>query len=169
MAVEKHRAGAVAAPRWAVITVSDTRTEADDLAGAQLVDRARRAGHQVTRRVLVPDRVADIRDAVRRALGDAAVDAVLVTGGTGLAPRDLTPEAVLPLLEREIAGFGELFRQLSFAQVGAAAMLSRATAGVVRDKAIFLLPGSPRALGLAMERLILPEIGHLLAQIRRRG
>jgi len=162
-------AEAGAPPRWAVVTVSDTRTEATDLAGAQLVDRARRAGHEVTRRALVRDRVAEIRDAVRRALADAAVDAILVTGGTGLAPRDVTPEAVQPLFERDLAGFGELFRMLSFEEVGAAAMLSRACAGVARGRPVFLLPGSPRALALAMDRLILPEIGHLLAQIRRPG
>jgi molybdenum cofactor biosynthesis protein B len=168
MGVEEHRAEAGTAPRWAVVTVSDTRTEATDLAGAQLVDRARRAGHEVTRRALVRDRVPEIRDAVRRALADGAVDAILVTGGTGFSPHDVTPEAIQPLFERELAGFGELFRTLSFEEVGAAAMLSRATAGVARGKAIFLLPGSPRALALAMDRLILPEIGHLLAQVRRR-
>lgn len=167
MAVEEHRAEAGSPPRWAVVTVSDTRTEATDLAGAQLVDRARRAGHEVNRRFLVRDKVAEIRDAVRRALADPRVDAVLVTGGTGLAPRDVTPEAVEPLFERALPGFGELFRALSFAEVGAAAMLSRASAGVVRGKAVFLLPGSPKAVSLALERLILPEIGHLLAQARR--
>ena len=167
MGVEEHRAAATASPGWAVITVSDSRTEADDLSGAALVDRVRAAGQQVARRTIVRDRVAEIRDAVRRALADPRVDGVLVTGGTGPAPRDVTPEAIQPLLERELPGFGELFRMLSYAEIGAAAMLSRALAGVARQKAIFLLPGSPKAMRLAFDRLILPEIAHLLAQLRR--
>ena len=95
------------------------------------------------------------------------IDVVLVTGGTGLAPRDVTIEAVEPLFDKGIPGFGELFRMLSFAEIGAAAMLSRATAGLASGRAIFLLPGSPAALELALSRLVLPEIAHLLAQARR--
>ena len=116
---------------------------------------------------LVPDEGVRIRRAVETALAQPAVDVVLVTGGTGLSPRDVTIEAVFPLFEREIPGFGELFRMLSFAEIGAAAMLSRATAGVVSGRVIFLLPGSPAALDLALSRLVLPELAHLLAQARR--
>lgn len=157
------------APRFAVVTVSDTRTAETDLAGAALVDRLHRAGLEVLRRALVRDRVAEIRNAVRGALRDRRVDVVLVTGGTGVSPRDVSPEALRPLLERELPGFGELFRMLSFQDIGSAAMLTRASAGTTADgKAVFLLPGAPKALALAMDRLILPEIGHLLAQARRR-
>ena len=171
MGVEDHRAAAGGlAPRFAVVTVSDTRTEADDLSGAALADLVRRAGFEVARRALVRDRVHEIRYAVRAGLRDRGVDVVLVTGGTGVSPRDVSPEAVRPLLERELPGFGELFRMLSYQEIGAAALLSRATAGTTADgKAVFLLPGSPKALALALERLILPEIAHLLAQARRRG
>ncbi|KAB2954064.1 MAG: MogA/MoaB family molybdenum cofactor biosynthesis protein [Thermoanaerobaculia bacterium] len=170
MGVEDHRAAAGGiAPRFAVVTVSDTRTAETDLAGAALVDRLHRAGLEVPRRALVRDRVAEIRNAVRGALRDRRVDVVLVTGGTGVSPRDVSPEALRPLLERELPGFGELFRLLSFEEIGSAAMLTRASAGTTADgKAVFLLPGAPKALALALDRLILPEIGHLLAQARRR-
>ena len=125
------------------------------------------AGHRVVSRGLVRDDIGEIRAEVMAALALPEVDAVLVTGGTGLAPRDLTVEAVTPLFDREIPGFGELFRMLSFAEIGAAAMLSRAAAGLVSGRAIFLLPGSPAAVELALSRLVLPEIAHLLAQARR--
>jgi len=115
--------------------------------------------------------VGAIRDAVGRLLEAPEVDVVVTTGGTGFSPRDVTLEAVGPLLERPIEGFGELFRMLSYQQVGAAAMLSRAAAGIIAGgggaKALFLLPGSPKAVALALEKLILPEAGHLLGQARR--
>lgn len=168
MSVEEHRreaAGAIFG--CALITVSDSRTEKTDRGGDVLRDLVERAGHRVASRQLVPDDPARIREAVEAALAQSAVDVVLVTGGTGFSPRDLTLEAIAPLFEREIPGFGELFRMLSFAEVGAAAMLSRATAGLVAGRAIFLLPGSPAALDLALTRLVLPELAHLLAQARR--
>jgi molybdopterin adenylyltransferase len=115
----------------------------------------------------VKDDVAAIRGASERALASAECAALILTGGTGLAPRDVTPEALAPLLERPLPGFGELFRQLSFAEIGAAAMLSRALGGVARGKPVFALPGSRAALRLALERLILPELGHLVAQATR--
>lgn len=152
---------------FALLTVSDSRTAATDSGGARLAELVEVAGHVVVSRRLVRDDSAAISAAVLEALAAPATDVVLVTGGSGVAPRDVTIEAVTPLFDRELPGFGELFRALSFAAIGAAAMLSRATAGVARGKAIFLLPGSPAALELAMERLIVPEIGHLLAQARR--
>ena len=112
------------------------------------------------------DEVEAIRGAVRAACADAAVELVLLTGGTGLAPRDVTPEALSGLLEREIPGFGELFRLLSFQEIGSAAILSRAVGGVVEEKVVLALPGSPKALRLAMERIVLPEAGHLITQAR---
>lgn len=151
----------------ALLTVSDTRSEKTDKGGELLRSLVERSRHRVVSQGLVPDEGVRIRGAVETALAQPAVDVVLVTGGTGLSPRDVTIEAVTPLFEKGIPGFGELFRMLSFAEIGAAAMLSRATAGVVSGRAVFLLPGSPAALDLALSRLVLPELAHLLAQARR--
>ncbi|MEO8196358.1 MAG: molybdenum cofactor biosynthesis protein B [Thermoanaerobaculia bacterium] len=168
MSVQEHREEAQGtALGFALLTVSDTRNERTDKGGALLAKLVGDAGHRIVSRGLVRDDIGEIRGEVKAALALPAVDVVLVTGGTGLAPRDVTIEAVLPLFEKEIPGFGELFRMLSFAEIGAAAMLSRATAGLVAGRAIFLLPGSPAALELALSRLVLPEIAHLLAQARR--
>ena len=167
MSVEEHRAYASGALGFGVITVSDSRAQEDDLSGRLLREGVAAAGHRVVESLLVADDVAAIRAAVWRLLEQPGLDVVVATGGTGLSPRDLTVEAVAPLFDRPVEGFGELFRMLSFQQVGAAAMLSRAAAGLVRDRAVFLLPGSPKAVSLALEALILPEAGHLLAQARR--
>jgi molybdenum cofactor biosynthesis protein B len=167
MSVEEHRRTAPTVLGFALITVSDTRAARDDVSGRALADLARAAGHRVESTGIVPDDVAAIRRAVRQALILDGVDVVVLTGGTGFSPRDVTLEAVGPLLERPIEGFGELFRMLSYQQVGSAAMLSRAAAGLAGTRAVFLLPGSPKAVALAMEKLILPEAGHLLGQARR--
>ncbi|MFL6198241.1 MAG: molybdenum cofactor biosynthesis protein B [Thermoanaerobaculia bacterium] len=167
MSVEQHRRAAPTVLGFAIITVSDTRTPADDVSGRTLAEMARGAGHRVGEPVVVRDEVPAIRGAVEEALAREGVDVVVLTGGTGFSPRDVTLEAVGPLLERPVEGFGELFRMLSWQQVGSAAMLSRAAAGLVGSRAIFLLPGSPKAVSLAMEKLILPEAGHLLGQARR--
>ena len=170
--VEQHRRASPHVLGFAVITVSDTRTPGDDVSGRTLAEMAREAGHRVGDPVLVPDEVAAIRGAVEQALAREGADVIVLTGGTGFSPRDVTLEAVGPLLERPIEGFGELFRMLSYQQVGSAAMLSRAAAGLAgsqASQAIFLLPGSPKAVSLAMEKLILPEAGHLLGQARKRS
>lgn len=168
MVVDGHRSAA-GRPElgFALITVSDTRTASNDAGGRRLRELVETAGHRVVAAGIVADERAAIAAALEGALAQAGTDVVLLTGGTGVAPRDVTVEAVAPLLDRELPGFGELFRMLSFAEIGAAAMLSRATAGIARGRPVFLLPGSPAALGLAMERLILPEVAHLLAQARR--
>ncbi len=150
-----------------MITVSDTRTPGDDVCCRTISEMAREAGHRVEETLLVPDEVAAIRGAVEQALARQGVDVIVLTGGTGFSPRDVTLEAVGPLLQRPVEGFGELFRMLSWQQVGSAAMLSRAAAGLVGSQAVFLLPGSPKAVSLAMEKLILPEAGHLLGQARK--
>lgn len=168
MSVDQHRAAAPAELGYAVLTVSDSRDLGNDRGGDLLVELVQGAGHRVAARRLVRDEPGAIRAAVRDLARRAEVDVVVATGGTGLAPRDVTPEAVEPLYRRRVDGFGELFRQLSFAEIGAAAMLSRASAGVVGDALVFLLPGSPAAVRLAMLRLILPEAGHLLAHVRPR-
>jgi molybdenum cofactor biosynthesis protein B len=169
MSVERHRAEAGAALGYAILTVSDTRTDETDEGGPRLAEAVTAAGHRVASRGIVQDEVLPIRAAVRAACAESAVDVVLVTGGTGVSPRDVTVEAVVPLFEKELPGFGELFRMLSFAEVGAAAYLSRATAGVLAGRAVFVLPGAPKALDLAMTKLVLPEAAHLVAQARGPG
>jgi molybdenum cofactor biosynthesis protein B len=164
---EQHRRVAPSDLGFAVLTVSDTRAERDDASGNAIREMISGAGHRLVDSTLVRDDVAAIRDAVRRLLALDGVDVVVTTGGTGFSPRDVTLDAVGPLLDQRIDGFGELFRMLSYNQVGAAAMLSRAAAGLVGTRAVFLLPGSPKAVRLAMEALILPEAAHLLGQARR--
>jgi molybdenum cofactor biosynthesis protein B len=167
MSAEQHRDAAPRTLGFGLVTVSDTRTPEDDVSGRSLAALAQLAGHRVEGPILVADDVAAIRRAVRRMLEIAWIDVLVLTGGTGFSPRDVTLDAVLPLFDRPVDGFGELFRMLSYQQVGAAAMLSRAAAGLIGGRAVFLLPGSPKAISLAMEKLILPEAGHLLAQARR--
>ncbi|MFP5286643.1 MAG: molybdenum cofactor biosynthesis protein B [Thermoanaerobaculia bacterium] len=171
MSVEQHRRAAPTLLGFALITVSDTRAPGDDVSGRTLSEMTLAAGHRVMETFLVPDEVPAIRGAVEQALAREGVDVIVLTGGTGFSPRDVTLEAVAPLLERPVEGFGELFRMLSWQQVGSAAMLSRAAAGLAgsrgASRAIFLLPGSPKAVALAMEKLILPEAGHLLGQARK--
>jgi len=159
-----HRQAAALAVPTAVLTVSDTRTLETDTGGALVAELLQGAGHPVAWRRIVRDEAAQIAAAVSGALEDAGVRALIVTGGTGVAPRDVTPESVEPLLERSVPGFGELFRALSFQEIGSAALLSRALAGLARGRVVFVLPGSRGAVRLALERLILPELGHLAAE-----
>lgn len=156
-----HRHDAAAASvRFGVLTISDTRGEAEDTSGHSIRDAALAAGHTIAFYRIVKDEPQQIVDLLRRP--PAATDVIVTNGGTGLAPRDTTFEAVSGLIEREIPGFGELFRMLSYEQVGAAAMLSRAVAGTIGDRVVFCLPGSTKAVDLAMSRLILPQVGHLV-------
>ncbi len=143
------------------MTVSDTRTPESDVSGARIRTALESAGHRVVAYAILPDEPSRIREHVERALADPAVRAVIVNGGTGIAPRDTTYEALTSLFEKRLEGFGELFRMLSWEQVGAAAMLSRAAAGVARGKILVSLPGSPDAVALAMDRLLVPELGHM--------
>ena len=166
MGLEEHRQSSGGARAFAVITVSDTRDAATDRGGDFLVETLEAAGHRVVHRGRVRDEVEPIRAAVRSACGLEAVELVLLTGGTGIAPRDVTPEALRPLLERELPGFGELFRMLSYQEIGSAALLSRALGGVVGRTVVLALPGSPKALRLALEAIVLPEAGHLVSQAR---
>ena len=165
-----HRADAArfATLRAAVLTVTDSRTRETDVSGDRLQDGLTAAGHTVIIRDLLPNDEARVRAHVEQCLGRDDLDVIVITGGTGLGSRDRTIEAVRPLLEKEIPGFGELFRLLGYQeQVGTAAMLSRATAGSAHGKLVVSLPGSAAAVGLALERLILPEAAHLLREIRR--
>ncbi len=162
--VHHHRRDAVLEVTTSVVTVSDTRTAETDTGGQLVADLLTGAGHAVVHREIVPDDPAKIAGALSALLDRADLRAVILTGGTGVAPRDLTPEAVLPLLERIVPGFGELFRMLSYEDIGSAALLSRALAGIARGKVVFVLPGSRGAVQLALEKLILPEFGHLAAE-----
>jgi molybdenum cofactor biosynthesis protein B len=150
-----------------VLTISDTRTLETETSGRTIADLLIAAGHTVVGRAVVKDEPADVRRMVTDALQAGAARAIITTGGTGLAKRDSTYEALTALFEKRIDGFGELFRMLSFEEIGAAAMLSRATAGIAGGRAIFLLPGSEAAVRLAMERLILPELGHIAGELTK--
>jgi molybdenum cofactor biosynthesis protein B len=148
----------------AVITVSDTRTADTDRSGQRIQQLLRDHGHRVKQYDVIRDEPALITQAVCAAPVSAEV--IIINGGTGLARRDTTFEAVNRLIEKEIAGFGELFRMLSYQQIGAGAMLSRATAGVAGDRVVFSLPGSTAAVELAMTKLILPQLGHIVGLVR---
>ena len=150
----------------AIVTVSDTRRGADDTSGALAEALLTRAGAETTR-AWVKDDAASIRRTVRAALGNRAIDVVLLTGGTGMAPRDVTPEALVPLLDRELPGFGERFRALSAREVGSAAWLSRAGAGVARGRLVVYLPGSSGAVRQALEELLIPELAHAVRLLGR--
>ncbi len=166
----RRAAHAGRAPRpagCAVITCSDTRGPGSDPGGDLLVRLLTRGGHSVRRRAWSHDRVPGIRAALRAALRDPAIDLVVLTGGTGLAPRDVSPEAVRPVLERELPGFGERFRARSVQQIGEAAWLSRALAGVAHGRLVVLLPGAPDAIALGIRTLLLPELGHALRLLGR--
>jgi len=166
-AVEQHRTYAPDNLGFAVLTASDSRTEADDRGGDIIASAVGGAGHAVLLRQVLPDEIEVIRTTTLSLIQRSEIDVIVLTGGTGFSPRDISVEAISPLFERSIDGFGELFRLLSYRQIGAAAMLSRACGGISGDTPVFLLPGSSKAVQLAMEQLILPEVGHLLGQIRR--
>jgi len=166
MSLERHREDAPARIGFAVITFSDTRDEASDRGGSYLVEALEAAGHVVAWRALRTDDADGIAAAVREAVAREDVDLVLTTGGTGIAPRDATFGVLEDLLDTTIPGFGELFRWLSYQEIGSAAILSRALGGVLDGKVVLALPGSPKALRLALEAIVLKEAGHLVAQAR---
>jgi molybdenum cofactor biosynthesis protein B len=150
----------------AILTVSDSRSVETDRSGRLMAELSESAGHRIVAREVLPDEPREVGQRVRELAGREDVDLILLNGGTGIAPRDRTYEAVSELLERELPGFGELFRALSFARIGAAAMASRAVAGVLGSTVIFCTPGSPEAVRLAMESLVLPEASHLVGLLR---
>ncbi len=145
-----------------ILTVSDTRTTATDRSGQWAWERLTAAGYKVAQYEIVPDEPEDVANLVRKWSADAACQAIITIGGTGLSPRDTTVEAVSALLDKRIDGFGELFRALSYEQIGAAAMLSRAIAGSIATTAIFCLPGSSKAVELGIDKLIVPQLTHIV-------
>ena len=166
MGVDEHKATAPPEIRCAVITVSDTRTVETDTGGQTVLDRVSVAGHQVVHRDIVPDEPESMRTLLIT-LGDREdVDVILMTGGTGLSHRDQTYETVTTLLGKTLPGYGELFRMLSYEEIGAAAMLSRATGGLLNRTVVLTMPGSPAAVRLALDKIILPELGHLVREAR---
>lgn len=162
-----HRSGAPVQVATAIVTVSDTRTPETDTGGALAAELLEGAGHPVVERRIVADEPAAIAEALAELVSRHEVGAVLFTGGTGVAPRDVTPDTVEPLLGRVIPGFGELFRMLSYEEIGSAALLSRALAGLLKARVVFVLPGSRAAVRLGLEKLVLPELGHLAGEARK--
>jgi molybdopterin adenylyltransferase len=161
MSHQEHRRQSPDRVRCAVITVSDTRTPETDTSGQFMQQALTGHGHSISAYAIVKDEPEDIRRLLQHFIQAADTDAILLSGGTGLSPRDGTYEVVHACLEKELTGFGELFRYLSYQEIGAAAMMSRATAGVARGTVIVSMPGSSAAVRLAMEKLILPELAHM--------
>jgi molybdenum cofactor biosynthesis protein B len=172
---EIHKKDAKKSYSFAIITISTSRYEkygnavspdgAEDLSGKAMKELLEASGNTVSFYRLVPDEKNAIHDAVFAALGSSA-DIVVTSGGTGLAPKDLTIESVAPLFEKEIPGFGELFRYKSLEEIGTSVILSRASAGVIKGKAVFCLPGSPNAVKLALSEIIIPEAGHIVRHVK---
>jgi molybdopterin adenylyltransferase len=163
----EHKATAPRSIGCFVLTISDSKTEATDTSGQLIRELLTGAGHTVVGHAIVRDEPTQVTGLIRKGCADAAVEAFVLTGGTGVTSRDSTYEAVEVLLDKRLTGFGELFRMLSYQEIGAAAMMSRAQGGVVQGRALFSLPGSPNACRLALEKLILPELGHVLREVRR--
>lgn len=164
MSHQEHRQEAPDLVRCAVVTVSDTRTLETDTSGQYMQAALSGAGYAVSAYMIVKDEPEDIRRLLQHHIQSPETDAVLLSGGTGLSSRDGTYEVVQSCLDKELTGFGELFRMLSFQDIGPAAMMSRATAGLARGKIIVSLPGSEGAVRLAMTKLLIPELGHLVQQ-----
>jgi molybdopterin adenylyltransferase len=163
----EHRAHAPASVSCFVLTVSDSRTLATETSGRAIAELLEAAGHAVVDRTLVRDEPADVVRVIRDEIGRGRARVLITTGGTGISKRDSTYEALTGLFDKRLDGFGELFRMLSFREIGAAAMMTRATAGIAGGCAIFMLPGSEHAVRLAMTALILPEIGHVARELTR--
>jgi molybdenum cofactor biosynthesis protein B len=166
LSFQEHRKEARRNLRIAILVVSDSRAAAaregrdEDISGKLFEQKAREAGH-VTTRLIVPDEAAKIRRAVKKFIADEKIDAVVTTGGTGVARRDVTIETLQPMFEKELPGFGEILRRIGYEKVGTAALLTRASAGIIGRKPVFCLPGAPNAVEVAAG-LILPELGHIL-------
>ncbi len=162
-----HKEQAKARVACGIVTVSDTRTEATDASGALIREQLVGHGHEARAYHIVKDDPTEIRGLLERLLTRADLDALIINGGTGIARRDVTYDVVSAMLEKELPGFGEFFRHFSYEEIGSAALLSRATAGVVGNKVLFSVPGSSAAVALAMKRLILPELSHLVYELNK--
>jgi molybdenum cofactor biosynthesis protein B len=167
MSHTEHKALSPAVAHCYILTISDTRSLATDASGRAICDLLWAGGHQVTGRKIVRDEPDQVREAIQTQLANADVQVIITTGGTGITSRDTTCEAISGLLDKTLDGFGELFRMLSYQEIGSAAMLSRACAGLAKNKVIISLPGSEHAVRLAMTKLVLPELGHLVREASR--
>jgi molybdenum cofactor biosynthesis protein B len=167
MSVADHKATSPTSAACFVLTVSDTRTLANDTSGRAIADLLTAAGHTVVDRQAVRDEPVEVRRIVSEEISRGRARAIITTGGTGITSRDSTYEALVGLFEKRLDGFGELFRMLSFPEIGSAAMMSRATAGIAGRCALFLLPGSEAAVRLAVTKLIAPELGHIVRELSR--
>jgi len=164
---KEHRIQGPASVACFVLTVSDTRTAETDTSGRAIRELLEASGHRVSGHAIVRDEPSQVRAQVLAQCADAATQVIISTGGTGITSRDGTYEVVNELLEKRLDGFGELFRMLSYEEIGSAAMMSRATAGSTRGKVVFVLPGSENAVRLAMTRLIVPELAHVVQQVTK--
>ena len=164
---QEHKAHAPASIGCFVLTISDSKTHETDTSGKLIRDKLADAGHRVTGYAIVKDEPEQVAAVIRSGCAAPSVEAFILTGGTGITSRDSTYEAIDALLDKRLAGFGELFRMLSYEEIGAAAMLSRAQGGVVQGRVLFSLPGSPNACRLALDKLIIPELPHLIREVRR--
>ena len=167
MGAAEHREKALKSVRFSVITVSDTRIARDDLSGNAIVELMESRGHESVRKVIVKDDALEIQKALREMIEDPRVQAIVLNGGTGISKRDVTLDAVARFEEKQLPGFGELFRTLSYKEIGSAAMMSRAGAFVSEGKVVFCLPGSEKAVRLAVSQLIAPELGHMVWEANR--
>lgn len=167
LGADEHRDKAPKSVRFAVVTISDTRTEEDDLSGKAILEILEGAGHLGVKKVIVSDEPSEIQKVLREMIEDPQVQAVVANGGTGISKRDITLEAVSHFEEKPLPGFGELFRSMSFQEIGPAAMMSRASAFVSEGKLVFCIPGSQNAVRLAAARLIAPELGHMVWEANR--
>lgn len=166
MGTKHHKNTAPAVVSVAIVTVSTSRSLAEDESGHWMSKGAKKEGHTVVYHTVVPDDMALIRDTVLGVIRDYSPDVVLVTGGTGISPKDVTIEALRPLFTKELSAFGILFAQLSYEEIDSAALLSRATAGIIYNSVVFSMPGSLKACKLACNALVFPEMGHLVRHIR---
>ena len=164
---QEHKHGAPKSIGCVVITCSDTRTAETDASGRCIMHLLKDAGHTVVAYHLVEDEPSKISAKVKAALTNKKTHAVIINGGTGISKRDSTFEAVDAMLEKRLVGFGEIFRYLTYQDIGSPAIMSRATAGIIKDRVLFSMPGSENAVRLAMEKLILPELGHLVKELTK--
>ncbi len=166
-AVIEHRAAARESLNVAIMTVSDTRTMETDTSGALIARLAEESGHRICERHLIRDVPEEMRSLLRALCSREELDAILVTGGTGISPRDQTFETVSALLTKPLPGYGELFRMLSYAEIGPACLLSRAVGGLIDKMLILVMPGSKAAVELAMRKIVLPELAHLVHEAHK--
>ncbi|MFC1987726.1 molybdenum cofactor biosynthesis protein B [Chloroflexota bacterium] len=167
MSYREHKEKAPYSVNCAVITISDTRTEEDDDSGRLIKQMLGQNGHQVLSYAILKDDAASLKTKIYELLSNEALQVIITNGGTGASHRDITVDTIYPILDKELAGFGELFRFLTYQEIGTASIMSRTIGGVARGKIILCLPGSPDAAKLAMDRIILPEIGHMVREATR--